>query len=114
MELVIPRCNRNGIPCIQTTGVTVSTTNVVFSFAPHRFVNEYFQGILAVKINSEIPSGTTTTLPIQFTTTNVDNSTTDLKTLAGADVTVADWGGTGIILCFYDRATGILQQLTGL
>lgn len=113
MDLVIPKCNVRGIPCIQTTGVNVTTANVVFSFAPHRFVNEYFRGIIAIKINHAIPSGTTTTFPIQFTTTNVDNSTINVKLLGGTDATVDTWGGLGIILCFYDRDTNTLQQLTG-
>lgn len=111
MDLLIPRSNRGGIPNIQTTNVTVNTANVVFSFAPHRYVNEFFQGIIAVKINNAIPDDATDTLPIVFETVGIAGSTVNLKILGGEDATVADITGTGVYLVFYDRATNILQLL---
>ena len=40
--------NRRGIPVLKTTGVTVGTTGVVFSFPNHAFANSWYQGLVLV------------------------------------------------------------------
>ncbi len=104
--------NRGGIPRIKSTGVTVNgTTNVQFSFAADATFSANFSGLVLVRLDQAIPSGTTTTLPIVFTSSA---GTQALTTYNEADVTVADIKGTGIILCYYDRGTNTLQALTGV
>ena len=40
--------NRRGIPVLKTTGVTVETTGVVFSFPNHAFANSWYRGLVLV------------------------------------------------------------------
>ena len=53
--------NRRGIPVLKTTGVTVETTGVVFSFPNHAFANSWYRGLVLVELVQEIPAGTTGT-----------------------------------------------------
>ena len=95
--------NKNGIPRLESTGVTVGTTNVRFS-AP-------FSGLILFRLAQPIPSGTTGTLPVVFDT---NGATQALTTIAGADVTASDITGTGIYLCYYESGSNTLQILTGV
>lgn len=38
--------NKNGIPRLESTGVTVGTTNVRFSFRNHPFLSAPFSGLI--------------------------------------------------------------------
>lgn len=104
--------NVNGIPALRSTAVTVSTTEVRFDFNSHRNVGRPFVGIVAVQLAQSIPTGTTTTLPIVFTTDG--GNAANLTTFNGEDVTVADIAGTGIYLVWVDSQSGTVQLLTGI
>lgn len=103
--------NVNGIPCLKSTAVNVSATDVRFDFNSHRNVGRPFVGLVIVQLAQAIPTGTTTTLPIVFTTEGGNPAT--LTTYNGADVTVADIAGTGVYLVFVDTQSGVVQLLTG-
>lgn len=103
--------NKNGIPRLESTGVTVGTTNVRFSFRNHPFLSAPFSGLIVFRLAQAIPTGTTGTLPVVFDT---NGATQALTTIGGADVTAADITGTGIYLCYYESASNTLQILTGV
>lgn len=103
--------NVGGIPALRSTAVTVSTTDVRFDFNAHRNVGRPFVGIVVVQLAQVIPAGTTTTLPIVFTTEG--GNPANLTTYNGDNVTVADVAGTGIFLVWVDTQSGVVQLLTG-
>lgn len=103
--------NVGGIPALRSTAVTVSTTDVRFDFNAHRNVGRPFVGIVVVQLAQVIPAGTTTTLPIVFTTEG--GNPANLTTYNGENVTVADVAGTGIYLVWVDTQSGVVQLLTG-
>ena len=102
--------NQSGVPAIRSLSVTVGTNDVRFEFNNHRNVGRPFRGLLVVNLAQPIPTGTTTTLPIVFTSggSNVAN----LTTLNGDPVTVANITGTGVYLAWYESQTDSLQLLT--
>lgn len=102
--------NINGIPCIKTQTVVVSDTAVTFKFAPD-FDGRPFRGLILVYISDEIPTGTTTTLPVHFSMAGV---TSTLTLAGGANVTVADLPGTGIYLVYFDRWADTLQLISNI
>lgn len=102
--------NRGGIPAIRSLSVAVSTTQVAFDFNNHRNVGLPFRGLLVVNLAQAIPSGTTTTLPIVFTSDGGNPKA--LTTLNGEAVTVADIVGTGVYLVWYESQSDTLQLLT--
>ena len=104
--------NVNGIPALRSTAVTVSTTDVRFDFNSHRNVGRPFVGVIAVQLAQAIPTGTTSTLPVSFTT-DVGNAA-NLTTYNGENVTVADIAGTGVFLVWVDSQSGTVQLLTGI
>lgn len=104
--------NRGGIPTLSSRGVAVSTTNVAFDFYNHPSVGAPYRGLLVIRIAQSIPEGTTTTLPIVFTTEG--GQSTPVTTIGGDAVTVADIEGTGVYLFWYERSSGTLQILTGI
>ena len=103
--------NRGGIPALRSLSVTVGTTDVRFDFNNHRNVGSSFRGLLIINLAQVIPTGTTTTLPIVFTSDG--GAVTNLTTFNGDPVTVADIPGTGIYICWYESQTDSLQLLTG-
>lgn len=99
--------NINGVPTIKSQSVTVSETSVDFKFRPD-FDRRPFRGLILVYLSEEIPTGTTTTLPIRFSMAG----TTSNVTLAGGDnLTVADLPGVGVYLLYYDRLSDTLQLM---
>lgn len=96
--------NIGGIPRIESTGVTVGTESVVFSFRSLNYSRRPFNGIVLVRLNQPIPTGTTATLPIVFNSQAV-------TTYNGEPLTVADVAGTGVYLFYYDSASGTLQLI---
>ena len=99
--------NINGIPTIKTQTVVVSDTAVTFKFAPD-FDGRPFRGLILVYISEAIPTGTTATLPVQF---SMAGTTSNVTVAGGAVVTVADLPGTGIYLVYFDRWADILQLI---
>ena len=100
--------NRGGIPRLQSTGVVVGTTDVQFSFNADATFSRNFSGLVLVRLAQSIPSETTTTLPVVFSSSA---GTQAVTTYNGAAVTVADITGSGIYLLYYDRATNVLQLI---
>ena len=103
--------NQSGIPAIRSLSVTVGTNDVRFEFNNHRNVGRPFRGLLVVNLAQLIPTGTTATLPIVFTSGGGNVAT--LTTFNGDPVTVADIAGTGIYLAWYESQSDSLQLLTG-
>ena len=103
--------NQTGIPALRSLSVTVGTADVRFDFNNHRNVGRPFRGLLIVNLAQMIPSGTTTTLPIVFTSGG--GNVAEVTTYDGNPVTVADIPGTGIYVFWYESQTDSLQLLTG-
>lgn len=103
--------NQSGIPALRSLSVNVGTTDVRFDFNNHRNVGRPFRGLLIINLAQSIPTGTTTTLPVVFTSGG--GSVAELTTFNGDPVTVADIPGTGIYICWYESQTDSLQLLTG-
>ena len=95
--------NRTGIPALRSIGISVGTTDVRFDFNNHRNVGAPFRGLLIINLAQAIPTGTTTTLPIVFTSDG--GNATAVTTYNGDPVTVADIEGTGIYLFWFDGST---------
>ena len=104
--------NQSGIPALRSLSVTVGTTDVRFDFNNHRNVGRPFRGLLVVNLAQLIPTGTTATLPIVFTSGG--GSVAKSQHLMEILLTVADIPGTGIYLFWYESQTDSLQLLTGL
>lgn len=104
--------NRGGIPRVKSESVTVTATEVRFNFTSDARFARNFSGFVAVWLTQAIPSGTTGTLPVVFS--SVDSGVQPVTTLDGTAVAVDDIGGTGIYLAYYEASTGTLQLLTGL
>lgn len=103
--------NRRGSAAVGSTGVTVRTDAVVFSFRNHAFVNANYRGTVFVNLRQEIPTGTTGTLPILFETNGVTQAVTKF---GGAALTVADIAGTGVYQLWFERDSDTLQVMTGI
>lgn len=104
--------NQLGIPTISSNSVSVGTTQVAFDFNNHQTVGQPFRGIVVVRLNQAIPTGTTATLPIVFTSDG--SNTINLVGFNGDNITVADIPGTGIFLVFVDSQSNVVQLLTGI
>ena len=99
--------NRNGIPRIEATGVTVNADNIVYSFQPNAFFNRNFAGLILFKLPSY--TAPSTAVPIIFDT---DGKSQSVTTLNGVSVTSGQLNEAGVYLAFYDGST--LQLLTGI
>lgn len=104
--------NVNGTPALSSKSVSVSTTQVAYDFNNHRNIGRPFRGILIVRLDQEIPTGTTGTLPVVFTSEGGGAKT--LTGYNGEAVTAADIPGTGIYLVWYESSSDTLQLLTGI
>lgn len=104
--------NVNGIPTISSLSVNVSATQVAIDFNNHPNVGSPFRGLIIVRLNQTIPTGTATTLPIVFTSEGGN-----AKPLIGYNsepVTVADIPGTGIYIVWWESQTETLQLISGI
>lgn len=102
-------CNRNGIPMIETNQVTVSADNVTFTLPNRvfRWLND--KGIALIRVNQNLPAGTTETLPIVF---SANDYTQPLTNVGGEAITVAQFPTTGKYLVYYDKDSNLMQLLT--
>ena len=98
--------NAQGVPYLSTTGVTVGSASVDFSLGFRRIPRV---GLLAIRVTDAIPTGTTGTLPVQFT---LNGQIRALTSYGGVAVTAADLTGAGVILVWYDFFNGILQAVS--
>lgn len=101
--------NSQGIPRLKATGVTVTSTEVRFSFQNHPFLNAPFVGKLLFKVPA-IPTGTTSTLPVVFATNGSSQAAISYET--GETLTVADMTRAGIYEAIYDSEDKILYIQT--
>ena len=101
-----------GIPTLSSNSVVVGTTAVSFDFNSHRNIGRPYRGLIIIRLAQEIPTGTTDTLPIQFT--SAGSNAQSVTTFNGTAVTVADIPGTGVYLFWYESQTNTLQILTGV
>ena len=99
--------NQTGIPTLKSLSVNVSTSNVSFDFNNHRNVGRPFRGLLIINLAQAIPTGTTDTLPIVFTSGGSNPQSVTEK--GGTEETVADITGTGVYLFWYESQTNTLQ-----
>ena len=97
--------NRNGIPMIETTSVTVGTESVVLNLPnkAFRWLND--KGVILLRLNQPIPEGTTDTLPIVF---QANDYTQNLTNVGGAAITVAQILGTGVYMIYYDKDANLM------
>ena len=110
--MIIPtyiNVNKNGIPTVKSLSVNVTSTEVQFDFNNHRNIGLPFRGLIIINLAQQIPSGTTTTLPIVFTSEN--SNTIPLIGYDNNPITVADIKGTGIYLVWHESQTGVLQLI---
>lgn len=98
--------NINGIPTLSSNSVSVGTSQVTFDFNNHRNVGRPFRGLLIVRLAQAIPTGTTATLPIVFT--SGDSNPQPLVKENGDPVLVSDIIGTGIYILWYESQTNSL------
>ena len=104
--------NQTGIPALRSLSVTVGTTDVRFDFNNHRNIGRPFRGLLIINLAQLIPTGTTDTLPIVFTTESGNPAT--ITTASGDNVTAADITGNGVYLVWVNTQDGVVQLLTGV
>lgn len=103
--------NRRGSATVQSTGVNVTTDNVVFTFANHAFASNWYRGTVFVNLEQAVPTGTTGTLPVLFETNGVTQPVTKY---GGDPLTIADLQGVGVYQFWYDKQTNTLQVMTGV
>lgn len=101
--------NRNGIPLIESSSVTVTDDNVVFTIANRAFRWLNQKGVILFRLNQPIPDGTTGTLPIVFSS---NDFTQPLTNVGNAAITAAQITGTGVYLIYYDKDANLMQLLT--
>jgi hypothetical protein len=77
--------NRRGIPLIETSSVTVNTDNVILNLPNRSFRWLNDKGVILLRLNQPIPDGTTTTLPILFSS---NDFTQPLTNIGGTAITV--------------------------
>ena len=99
--------NINGLPTVESQGVTVTDTAVNFKFNGC-FGCSPMRGLILVYLSDAIPTGTTETLPITFT---MASTTRNVTVAGGENLTVADLPGTGVYILYYDRFTDVLQLI---
>lgn len=106
-SMLYNRVNINGIPCIQTTSLTETSTSLTYNFAPTMVISPRFSGLIAVRI-TETPE--TDTLPVSFNVPSIAGSLIALTGLDGTEVTGAELT-EAVHLVFYDRYNGVLQLI---
>ena len=98
--------NAGGIPYISSTNVTVGTESVDIALGFRRIQP---LGYFTVRMDAQIPDGTTGTLPITLTL----NGTTRALTLPnGVAVTAADLESVLVFEVFNDRFNGLLTLMS--
>lgn len=95
--------NRGGIPRLETTGVSVGASAVTYSLRGAAFGRPW-NGLVAVRVAQEVPSGTTGTLPVTI-------NSQPLVGLGGSAITASDITGMGVLLCWWESAENTLQVI---
>lgn len=98
--------NAGGIPYLNSTNVTVGTETVDIALGFRRIQPV---GYFTVRMATDIPTGTTGTLPVTLTL----NGTTRALTLPnGTPLTAADLEAVNVFLVFNDRFNGTLSLMS--
>lgn len=100
--------NRQGIPRIQTSAIDIGTTSIKFTVPSTSICSNDYSGLILLKFNQELPSGTTTTLPIVVTSALCGDK--NITVAGGSDWTAANFT-SGIHLCYYESSTSTLQLI---
>ena len=101
--------NTNIPVALRSISVTVTATDVQFVFRNRpNFGRPYFGGLYAY-LAQVIPTGTTATLPIVFTSDG--GKPTPVVGIDDIPITVAEITGTGVYHLFYDQSAGRLQLI---
>lgn len=107
--MIPPYYTQRAIPRIESIGVEVKDGNVVYSFRPHNQLLAPFVGILIVRLGQEVPTTATNASKIIF---DSGDSPMTVKTFKDADLTVANFTGSGVHLLFYDAYGKKLQLIS--
>lgn len=101
--------NTNNPVALRSISVTVTANDVQFVFRNRpNFGRPYFGGLYAY-LAQAIPTGTTATLPIIFTSEG--GNPTPVIGIDDIPITVAEITGTGVYHLFYDQSAGRLQLI---
>lgn len=103
--------NRGGIPLIESSAVTVNADNVVITIPNRAFKGLNGKGVILFRLNQEIPSGTTTTLPIMLSSNHIIQPITNIN---GTAITVSQVSGTGVYFMYYDKIANLMQLMTAI
>jgi hypothetical protein len=98
--------NAGGIPYITNTQVTVGTEAVNIALGWRRIQPI---GYLTIRMENQIPTDATTTLPITLT---LNGTTRPLTLPNGTEVTVADILGVNVLLVFNDKFNNLLTLMS--
>lgn len=101
--------NRNGIPLIESNSITVNTDNVVFTIPNRSFRWLNQKGMIFFRLNQPIPTGTTDTLPIVFSSNDFIQPLTNV---GGTPITVSQIPSVGVYQIYYDKDANLMQLLT--
>lgn len=94
---------------METSSITVNEDNVVFTLTNRSFRFLRSQGLMLFRLNQAIPEGTTTTLPIVFSSNGFEQGLTNV---GGTPITVAQLSNPGVYLIFYDKCANLMQLMT--
>lgn len=100
--------NLRGIPMIASTAVEVTTTNVVIDIPKRAFRGLADSGIIAFRLNQEIPTAGAS-LPVMISS---NEFTQTLTVLGGASATGTEISSVGVYLVWYDKCANTMQLLT--
>lgn len=98
--------NAGGQPYIANTQVTVGTEAVNIALGWRRIQPI---GYLTIRMENQIPTDATTTLPITLT---LNGTTRPLTLPNGTEVTVADILGANVLLIFNDKFNNLLTLMS--
>ena len=98
--------NAGGIPLLPSTNVIVGTESVDVALGFRRIQPI---GLIIIRMDSQIPSDATDTLPITLT---LNGTTRNLLWGNGTAVTVKDLLGVSSFLVFNDRFSGLLTMMS--
>lgn len=101
--------NRNGIPLIESSSIEVTTDNVVFKIPNRAFRWLNQKGIILFRVTQSVPTGTTDTLPVVFSS---NDFTQPLTNVGGVPITISQITNTGVYLIYYDKDANLMQLLT--
>lgn len=108
---VLKFANRLGFPCIETTDVTLTTTEETFTFQNHPYLKIRFQGGFFIKVTGT-NTAPTTAVPIKFNTQGVANSAVSVYDAQGTELTTATWPGDGIYLMWFDYSDSKVRLIS--